>query len=106
MGTVVSTKRLQGQPLGIFRAPALDQQVLPLNSGETLLVYSDGVTDSLDSVGRSFGVDRLKRLAHDAAGFRAQALCDTLYEATMTFRGATPQHDDVTLLAVCALANK
>jgi sigma-B regulation protein RsbU (phosphoserine phosphatase) len=102
-GTVAATKRLHGQPLGIFPAPALDQQVLPLNSGETLLVYSDGVTDSLDPSGRSFGVERLKERTRDAAGYGAQVLCDALYDATTTFRGAAPQHDDVTLLAVCAL---
>ncbi|MBK8958842.1 MAG: fused response regulator/phosphatase [Proteobacteria bacterium] len=85
-------------PLGVlpndeFDATATRRQ---LRQGDSLLCYSDGVIEALDSAGQMFGIERVK-LALTAAGPRAvETLCTALRQHT----GDTPQQDDISMLQV------
>ncbi len=89
-----------GQPLGAMDEILLDEQTVVLPSGGTVLFYTDGVTDVLDSQGNPFGLERLRRALAAHRGAPAQALCDTLLEMTAAYRAETPQYDDITLVTV------
>ena len=89
-----------GQPLGAMDEILLDEQTVVLPSGGTILFYTDGVTDVLDAQGNPFGLERLRQAASAQRSAPAQALCDALLEMTASFRAATPQYDDITLVAV------
>jgi serine phosphatase RsbU (regulator of sigma subunit) len=58
------------------------------------------MTDVQDAGGARFGVERLRRALALHHTMPAQKLCDTLMEMTLSHRGATPQYDDVTLVAL------
>ena len=79
-------------------APRFD--VLP--SGSTVLLYTDGVTDVLDSQDNPFGLERLHQALLTQRSAPAQVLCETLLEMISAHRAATPQYDDITLVAVQA----
>ena len=89
-----------GQPLGAMDGILLDEQTVVLPPGSTVLFYTDGVTDVLDAHGNQFGLERLRQALVAQRSAPAQALCDTLLEMTAAYRAATPQYDDITLVAV------
>jgi serine phosphatase RsbU (regulator of sigma subunit) len=99
-GELLELSYSDGQPLGAIDEILLDEQTVELPSGGTVLFYTDGVTDVLDAQGNQFGIERLRHALSVHRNASAQALCDALWEMTTTYRTATPQYDDITLVAV------
>ena len=100
LGETVTPCCGRGEPLGIFPAPEIDEKTIQLTPGETLLIYTDGMTDAFDEQGVSFGVKRLHESLAANCRFSAQGTCDSLIELVMTHQCMVTQHDDVTLVAV------
>jgi serine phosphatase RsbU (regulator of sigma subunit) len=66
--------------------------------GDLLLLYTDGVVETLDSEGASFGFDRLRTtLATNASCVTSH---DRILAEVDSFRGEEPLHDDRSLMAV------
>jgi serine phosphatase RsbU (regulator of sigma subunit) len=101
-GEVHTPRRQPGQPLGLFPSPALGEQSLQLEPGALLLIFTDGVTDAVDADGGDYGLERLRTALAGSPHGSAQAVCDGLFAAITSHRGAAPQHDDVTLVTVKA----
>lgn len=89
-----------GQPLGALEEVLLDERTIVLPRGGTVLLYTDGLTDALDARGEAYGLERVRQAVLARPAATAQALCDALLDSTAAFRGATPQYDDITLVAV------
>lgn len=70
-----------------------------LAPGETLLAYTDGVTEARDGERNFFDEHRLLALLDEPAP-SAALLLDRIERAVNAFTGDAPQADDVTLLAV------
>lgn len=88
-----------GAPLGLL--PALlpyEESRVTLGRGDTLVMFSDGVTEAIDATEEEFGEHRLVEGLRAAAGRPAAEAVDHLLEAIDTFAGGTPQFDDITLL--------
>jgi phosphoserine phosphatase RsbU/P len=98
-GTPQQLPRDNGHPLGLLDDPAIDVQCVSLSAGGTLLLFTDGVTEATGPGGEFFELDRLKTFVGEHVGSTSQQLCDALVERLTVFRGATPQADDITLLA-------
>jgi sigma-B regulation protein RsbU (phosphoserine phosphatase) len=73
---------------------------LELRPGDTLLLYTDGVTEASDSKGQPFGEDRLAIFVQDSTEFTAQELTQRLWRVLQEFTGGGPLADDVTVVAV------
>ena len=92
-----------GQPLGILEDPEIDVQTLALEPGDTLLLFTDGVTEAMDACGAFFEYERLNAAVCETRDSSAQALCDHVVRAVAAFVGGAPQADDITLVAVRAI---
>ncbi len=90
----------RGQPLGLFRQPVLDVQTLQLEPGDTMLLYSDGVTEAVNSQNEYFDEAGLQTAVFATPFVSAQALCDNLVETLESFHGPVSQADDITLLTL------
>jgi len=90
----------RGQPLGILDPLLLDEGVINIPSGETLLLFSDGLTDCRNPQGESFGIQRMYAALQHSAPQTAQQTCDALVNALRAFRNNTSQDDDVTLVTI------
>ena len=102
-GSVRLAERGQGTPLGLFENAALDEQVIPVPRGSTLLLYTDGATDITGPEGELFGLERLQVLAQAAlSGPTAQAFCGEIWRGLTTYQGSSSQDDDVALVAIRA----
>lgn len=71
-----------------------ETQLLP---GDTLLMYTDGITEAEDSNGDEFGVKRLLDLVRDNSATPASVLTDRIISAVNSF-AAGEQQDDMTLV--------
>ena len=90
----------QGQLLGFFQSPVLDEQCVILPQGSTLLLYTDGVFDACDARGVRFGLDRLIDAAATRVQASAQHVCDRVIETLMVYQTEKPQFDDITLVTI------
>ena len=73
---------------------------VPIEPGDCLLLYTDGVTEALDSAGDEFGVERTIESVRASARDGAQAVVNRVIEDVRDFSGTTPQNDDITLIAI------
>jgi sigma-B regulation protein RsbU (phosphoserine phosphatase) len=105
-GVLLALGRANGQPLGILPDPAIDVQALRLPPGGTLLLFSDGVTEATNAQGGFFGLESVQATVQAYPAMPAQQLCDQLVNTLTAYRGASPQADDITLLAVRAAPDR
>jgi serine phosphatase RsbU (regulator of sigma subunit) len=93
-----------GIPLGIFDDVDWEQKQARLDPGSLLVLYTDGVTEAIDSQENQFGEAGLARsvLAHmtQPDEIRALAVRDGLLQDIRAHRGRTPQADDITLMVI------
>ncbi len=88
-----------GRAIGVFEKLDLQDLVISLEPGDTLFLYTDGVTEARSSDGTFFGEDRLKDLVINCAGLDAAAAAGRLKGAVLEHRGGNPG-DDVAILVL------
>ena len=86
-----------GTVLGLFRAWDGNTGTCQLAPGDTLALYTDGVTEACDSAGEEFGQRRLAALLQEHAQLTAKAMVDTVLGAVQEHCPGE-QTDDVTLI--------
>ncbi len=90
-----------GIPLGMLDTAEYEEATIELVPGQTLLLYTDGITDARDPGGNMFGVERIERALAGCTGGAAsivQAVMDPLRRHAAGVRPG----DDQTLVAVCS----
>jgi serine phosphatase RsbU (regulator of sigma subunit)/ActR/RegA family two-component response regulator len=102
-GALVAIPEGRSLPLGLFSELTLEKRAVTLRPGDTMLLYTDGVTDARNEQGELFGLERLERCLGLDAGEPAQATCDRLVQTLRAYQGQAPQADDITLMAIRAL---
>jgi sigma-B regulation protein RsbU (phosphoserine phosphatase) len=85
--------------LGAFEEWDCSEEEVSLETGDTLLLYSDGVTEAENASGEDFGEDRLIRRLRECSGFPAGDLVREIVRAVAAFSGASLA-DDVTVVAI------
>jgi sigma-B regulation protein RsbU (phosphoserine phosphatase) len=101
-GGVLRLPHSTGMSLGLWDEVTLDEQVVPLEKGSTLLLFTDGMTDCRDREGSAFGLPRLIEALAPLVGLAAQEVCDRLFGTLLSFENGATQDDDVTLVAIHA----
>ena len=91
-----------GPPLGPFVTPAFTRRSARLDPGDTVLFYTDGLTEAADAEGRFLGVERVRELMLDARTEPPEGLRDRLVDAMRRHAGGAAPADDVTLLVMRA----
>lgn len=94
-----------GTPLGLFAASKFEEEELTLAPGDTLLLFSDGLSEAENSDLLEFGEDRLVESMTGERHREPEALLEFLLASVREFAGSHPQSDDITALVVrCAPA--
>jgi serine phosphatase RsbU (regulator of sigma subunit) len=91
-----------GPAVGIIPDIEFAAREVQLQPGELLFAFTDGASDALNPVGKSFGRDRLASLLH--SHISAERLLDDIETALHKYVAEAEQFDDITLLAVRRLA--
>jgi serine phosphatase RsbU (regulator of sigma subunit)/pSer/pThr/pTyr-binding forkhead associated (FHA) protein len=87
-----------GLPLGIMPMAEYDVAELTLNPGDTLVIYSDGVSEANNLAEEEFGLDRLADVLRSNIKANASTLRDKIESALSEFTGTAPANDDITLV--------
>jgi sigma-B regulation protein RsbU (phosphoserine phosphatase) len=88
-------------PLGISAAIAYDDQLSQLLPGDTVLFYTDGVIEAMNSNNELYGFERLETLVRSLEiNLSPQALIEAILADVAAFVGPAEQHDDITLVGV------
>lgn len=96
----VEEVRSTGPPWGLLPGAAYSSRTLTLAAGDTLVLYSDGITEAENPQGEEYGTDRLLRVC---ARRRRQSLGDLVAavgEDLDEFTADKPYHDDRTMLVL------
>lgn len=89
-----------GLPMGMFCNEHFSVNRFEMEKGDTLFLYTDGLSESRDGAGNEYGVERLSSLLSAREGLTPQALLTTCVEEVNTFRINRSLADDLTLMAI------
>ena len=93
-----------GLVLGIDSGNVFDRMTndfnVPLEQGDVLVLYTDGVTEALDTEGYEFGIERTIQSVRASAVDGAPAVVTRVIEDVRNFAGSQPQNDDITMIAI------
>jgi sigma-B regulation protein RsbU (phosphoserine phosphatase) len=88
-----------GMPLGVARGAQYSMRTVPLEKGDLLFLYTDGIIEARNKKGQEFGMSRLKTLlSRSRAG--AEAAVRQVLRGVERFARGVPQYDDLTALAI------
>jgi len=87
--------------LGVFDEPRLEEEQVQLGPGDSVVLFSDGVSEARNRSGEEFGDARVLVTAAAARGNHPDRTVDGLLDAVWRFRGGTPPEDDVTVVVLC-----
>ena len=87
--------------LGFFEAIDFPEEQVPLHSGDTLVLFSDGVTEAMDPDEEMFGrAGLLQTLQGQQQDLPLDQLQRTILDSVEKFARGASQADDITLLLV------
>jgi sigma-B regulation protein RsbU (phosphoserine phosphatase) len=89
-----------GLPVGVREDFPYTRGEVTLRKGDTVIVYSDGVTEAFDAEGNEFGEEKLESVLADKADASLQETVGAVVEAVQAFSTGVPQSDDITCLAL------
>ena len=91
-----------GPPLGVIERARFGVAGTRLAPGDTLLLYTDGLTEAMAPDSAMFGEAGVHSILESANGMTPQGLVERLTQAVRVHRGAVPLSDDLTLVVVQA----
>jgi phosphoserine phosphatase RsbU/P len=89
-----------GLILGLFPHAVYEEETLELADGDTLVVFSDGVTEALNAAGDEYGEERLLTCLDAHPGCPPRDLLENILADVRAFAASAAQHDDVTALVL------
>ncbi len=92
----------QGMALGLFDAATftMSQEVVAMQPGDRLILFTDGLTDVVGPDGRMPARDQLINRVQACAHLPPAGICRAIFDSLAAYRGETPQFDDMALLVV------
>jgi phosphoserine phosphatase RsbU/P len=102
-----SIRRLEkgGIPLGMFERATYEEEETTLGPGDTLVLFSDGLSEAANSADEEFGEDRLVESVTAESHLDPDALLELLLARVRAFTGGCAQADDMTALVIRRPAN-
>ncbi|MBF0517386.1 MAG: SpoIIE family protein phosphatase [Nitrospirae bacterium] len=85
-------------PLGLVEESEFKSDEFTLSQGDTLFLFTDGVTEAMDQQGQLFDEDRLEQLLRENRGRASKEIIDNTVSALADFTIGAEQSDDITML--------
>ena len=88
-----------GRPAGLMPFNPIQRETLPLEPGDTLVLFSDGVSEAMDSEDGFYGEDRLLATLAACDGAAPQEIVKRVLADVRAFAAGAKQSDDITVVA-------
>ena len=89
-----------GIALGIMEDAEYNQNEVRMSPGDTIILYTDGVTEAINEREEMFEVERLVNVIKETKDATAQETLERIIGSVFQFSGTQPQFDDITLMVV------
>ena len=89
-----------GIALGVMPDFEFMQNSTMLEPGDTLVFYTDGVTEAMNEAGEEYGMGRLCEVLASAPSREAEEINRAIFKSIREFAGDAPQSDDITCLTL------
>lgn len=86
--------------VGVIDNIEYQKDTLQLEQGDTLFMFTDGVTEATDAAYNEFGVERLGDILSQHSHSNCQQIVEAVKKGVKDFVGETEQSDDITMLVV------
>jgi sigma-B regulation protein RsbU (phosphoserine phosphatase) len=87
-------------PVGMFEEAEYISASVVLEPGDSMIIYTDGVSEASNLRGELFGEERLCQALERCAGDSVEELATAIYAGVREFTGGASQNDDITLVVV------
>ncbi|HEY0320685.1 MAG TPA: SpoIIE family protein phosphatase [Pyrinomonadaceae bacterium] len=95
---VIQRLEAGGPVIGFFEDCVYEEATVRLESGDVMVAYTDGLTESFNMEGEEFGEQRLSELLLENQHLTATALGEKILETVRRWCSTAPLHDDLTLV--------
>jgi sigma-B regulation protein RsbU (phosphoserine phosphatase) len=99
---IVENLRPTGMGLGLNFGPqfvnSLEELELKLEENDTIVLYTDGITEAKNKELEDFGSNQFERILVDNHNKNADEISNKVMQAVTLFSQSIPQHDDITLV--------
>jgi phosphoserine phosphatase RsbU/P len=99
-GGDVKTIDATGLPIGVFSEQQFSSHAVRLRPGDSLFLYTDGLSEARDVHDAEYGIERLTKLMSDTRAPSPQAMISVCLEDLKTFSGGARKSDDLTMMAI------
>jgi sigma-B regulation protein RsbU (phosphoserine phosphatase) len=89
-----------GTVLGLFPQASYDEATVDLRPGDVVVVFTDGVTEALNSKEEEFGEDRLKQLLRQVVHLPVNEISSRISQEMKNWIQDAEQYDDLTFLVM------
>ena len=90
----------QGIAIGLFEDADIKEDSITLSSGEGILIYTDGITESINSEKKQYGEESLAQTIDGVKTGSSKEMVNTVVDSVQNFTGSLPQFDDITCAAL------
>lgn len=87
-------------PIGMTEKDEYRKQAFPLDSGDLLVLYSDGIVESRSPDGEFFGIERFMALLEAHAGLPTEEIIGAIQRTLVEFCNSSAFEDDVTCIVI------
>ncbi len=91
---------LPNLPIGVLSGFEYTKQCIQMHYGETLFLYTDGLTEAENGVHEQYGEQRMLDILSASAIRRPREIVEAMTAGVKAFVGDAPQSDDLTMLAI------
>ena len=99
-GTVKELPRAKSIILGAFDGAEYIEENLQMEHGDTLVMYTDGVTEAMNPAFEELGEERLDRILSGLADKSSQEIVEAVKTGIADFVNGAEQSDDITMLVL------
>ncbi|MDD3407313.1 MAG: SpoIIE family protein phosphatase [Methanomicrobium sp.] len=96
----ISELESTGIAMGAVEDAEYEAKECPLQAGDIMVLYTDGITEAMNEKEEMYGEERLSSAIKKLAGMPAKDILQGILDDVRAFSGNTPQYDDITLMVI------
>lgn len=99
-GEVAELEQSHGLPLGLYQNKEYEESTVILKPGDSIILYSDGVTELLDENKQHLGNERFFQMLSNSKPLKPKTIIKEIENNLDLFKGTINQSDDITIMAL------
>ncbi|MDD4201922.1 MAG: SpoIIE family protein phosphatase [Candidatus Omnitrophica bacterium] len=99
-GEMKPLESIGGMVLGIDPKKGYDHAKIMLKKGDKIFLFTDGVSEAMNSKNEMFGIPEIEKGLKQMIGFSIREIIDGMHDKIKVFTGDASQYDDITMMCV------